>query len=88
MSQTPSAATEQSVVAAALMTAQAASHARHVKADAAADAAQDVATTAADDGPCIRLRADALAVQVAAAAVEAADIVLASIASAARPKPP
>jgi hypothetical protein len=75
------AATKKSVMAAALMAAEAASHARDVKAGAAARAALDMADTAAQTASGIQTRADALAVRVATAASKAADIVLASIAS-------
>jgi len=75
------AATKKSMVAAALMAAEAASHARDVKAGTAARAALDMADTAAQTASGIQARADALAVRVAAAASKAADIVLASIVS-------
>ncbi|MDQ1483287.1 MAG: hypothetical protein QOF35_1363, partial [Actinomycetota bacterium] len=75
------AATKRSVVAAALMTAEAASHARDVKAGDAARAALDMADTAAQTASGIQTRADALAVRVATAAAKAAGIVSASIAS-------
>src|SRR5665811_894247 len=75
------AATKKSVVAAALMTAEAASHARDVKAGAAACAALNMADTAAQTASGIQTRADALAIRVATAASKAADIVSASIAS-------
>src|SRR5664280_2644600 len=75
------AATKKSVVEAALMTAEAASHARNVKAGATACAALNMADTAAQTASGIQTRADALAVRVATAASKAADIVSASIAS-------
>jgi hypothetical protein len=74
-------ATKRSVVAAALMAAEAASRARDAKAGAAARAALDMADAAAQMASGIQARADALAVRVATAASTAADIVLASIAS-------
>ncbi len=73
--------TKKSAVAAALMTAEAASHARDVKAGAAASAALNMAETAAQTASDIQTRADALAVRVATAASTAADIVSASIVS-------
>jgi hypothetical protein len=75
------AATKKSVLAAAVMTAEAASHARNVKAGATACAALNMADTAAQTANGIQTRADALAVRVATAASKAADIVSASIAS-------
>src|SRR5450756_1206933 len=75
------AATKKSVVAAALMTAEAASHARDVKAGAAACAALNMADTAAQTASGIQTRADALAIRVATAASKAADTVSASIVS-------
>ncbi|MDQ1535722.1 MAG: hypothetical protein QOE58_115, partial [Actinomycetota bacterium] len=75
------AATKKSVVAAALTTAEAASHARDLKAGDAARAALNMAATAAQTASGIQSRADALAVRVAIAAAKAADIVSASIAS-------
>ena len=75
------AATKKSVVAAALMTAEAASHARDVKAGAAARAALNMADTAAQTASGIQAQADALAIRVATAASKAADIVAASIVS-------
>ena len=74
-------AIKKSVLAAALMAAEAASHARDVKAGAAACAALDMADTAAQTATDIQTRADALAIRVATAASTAADIVSASIAS-------
>jgi len=73
------AATKKSVVAAALMAAEAASHARDVKAGAAARAALNMADTAALTASGIQTQADALAVRVATAAAMAADVVSASI---------
>ena len=75
------AATKRSVVAAALMTAEAASHARDVKAGAAACAALNMADTAAQTASGIQTRADALAMRVATAASKAADTVSASVVS-------
>ena len=75
------AATKKSVVAAALMTAEAASHARDVKAGAAACAALNMADTAAQTASGIQTQADALAIRVAIAASKAADTVSASIVS-------
>jgi hypothetical protein len=75
------ATTEQSVEAAAVMTAQAASHARDRKADATASAAHELAETAAHAATGIQIRADALALEVATAAVQAAETVSASIAA-------
>ena len=75
------AATKKSVVAAALMTAAAASHARDVKAGAAARAALNMADTAAQTASGIQTRADALAMRVATAASKAADTVSASVVS-------
>lgn len=75
------AATKKSVLAAALMTAEAASHARDEKAGAAALAALNMADTAAHTASGIQTLADALAVRVANAASNAADIVSASITS-------